>query len=350
MKVLPISSESYGVRSFCIKVITPDIKILLDPGCALGPVKQFKIPHYLEYERLHHFTNRILNESRVCSHLFISHYHHDHFKPLMDEEKYIQTSKQIFDELYQKKTVYCKQYRKTNYNQKLRGLKFHQDLLDRDVPSCRIGIDSIETKSFYYRNAPREIQKIITDSIIIGRTHLIFPQEFLHGIRLDGKQIYIQPLIINYDNKFFYFFADVQGMPSDDDLAKLLCLKDYLSKYYQQHVSNVKDYHYIALGGPFTHFLRAHSANLLLKKSMHNTQKIVEKFDMVLIDHHFIRDSEFQSYWMKLSSIARKMIPFNQNLFDEMKNEKAKIPILEFNRGKLYWLDEETSYSNHYTR
>ena len=137
MKINPICSESCGVRSFCIHVTTPDLSILLDPGCALGPFKKFKIPHRLEFERLHHYTTEIEKISTNCDFLFVSHYHHDHFKPNLKDDMYINSSQKLFESLYSDKTVFTKQYRnKINYNQKQRGEKFHKDL-------SKIGINFI---------------------------------------------------------------------------------------------------------------------------------------------------------------------------------------------------------------
>jgi len=192
-KINPICSESYGVRSFCIQVTTPDITILLDPGCALGPYKKFKIPHKLEYERLHQFTNKIVNRSRECEYLFISHYHHDHFKPNLEDEMYIDSSPNVFKSLYSDKKVICKQYRnRTNFNQKQRGEKLHQNLLNLDTKTIRVGTDSFpEDSSFYQRNSHLSVKSEISDSFMIGDTHFIFPREFLHGMRLDGKEIHL---------------------------------------------------------------------------------------------------------------------------------------------------------------
>ncbi|MBN2156152.1 MAG: hypothetical protein JW776_08915 [Candidatus Lokiarchaeota archaeon] len=340
LSINPICSESYGVRSFCIKVTTPDIHIILDPGCALGPFKQYKIPHPLEYERLHQFSNEIIRQSQDCTHIFISHYHHDHFKPLMEEKKYIHTSKKIFESLYgnKDKMVFCKQYRNnTNYNQKQRGLKFHMDLEAYSILSYRIGVDKIlGNTSIYYRNLPTELRKEITDSLVIGETHLIFPREFQHGIRKDHKEIFIQPLIIIHKNEFFYFFPDVQGMPLFSDLDVLIKIKKQLNAIYKNFDPYLDPIHIIALGGPITYILRHQKLIHLLEQSISHTHQIIQNFDFTLLDHHLLRDEMFLKYWKEIHTGNGDLSPFNRNLFSELENESSQIPVLECYREKLY--------------
>lgn len=338
MKIQPICSESFGVRSFCIQVTTPDITILLDPGCALGPYRKFKIPHRLEYERLHQFTNKIVNRSRESDILFISHYHHDHYKPNLKDDKYIDSSQKIFKSLYSDKRVICKQYRnKTNFNQKQRGEKLHQDLTNLDIKNIRVGRDSFpEDSSFYQRNSHLSVKSEISDSFMIGDTHFIFPREILHGMRMDGKEIYIQPVIIIHKSDFFYFFPDVQGIPSVEDYNTLTKLRNEFTSIYHQFVSDSLGSHTIALGGPMTSLLRKQKAQHILEQSMDHTSKIARAFDTVIMDHHILRDSEFQNYWKEIQTSKHSVIPFNIDLWDEIKKENEQIPILEFNRERLY--------------
>jgi predicted metallo-beta-lactamase superfamily hydrolase len=338
LKIKPICSESYGVRSFCVKVTTPDISILLDPGCALGPFKEFKIPHKLEFERLHQFTNKIVNKSRECNFLFISHYHHDHFKPNLEDDMYIYSSQKLFKSLYTNKTVFCKQYRdRTNYNQKQRGEKLHQDLLSLNIQSHRVGVDKfVENQSLYQRNCSPESQLQISNSYTVGDTHLIFPREFLHGIRSDGKEIFIQPIIIIFKNEFFYFFPDVQGMPSSKDVQALILLKSDFESIYNRLISKNVTIHTIALGGPITYLLRAQNLNSILAQSLSHTQEIAKNFDRIIIDHHLIRDPQFMNYWKMIRKENQNISPFNPDLFTEIEKVESDIPVLEFNRELLF--------------
>ena len=49
-----------------------------------------------------------------------------------------------------------------------------------------------------------------------------------------------------------------------------------------------------------------------------------------------LRDPEFKRYWNEIQSENNNIIPFNCNIFSELENEDEKIPVLEFNREKMY--------------
>jgi len=45
IRVVPLAEESFGVRSMCTYVETPDVRVLLDAGVSLGP-NRFGFPPY----------------------------------------------------------------------------------------------------------------------------------------------------------------------------------------------------------------------------------------------------------------------------------------------------------------
>ena len=59
MKIIPISSDSLGVRSMATYVETKDCKILIDPSAALGPKRYGLPPHKQELEALYKIKNKI---------------------------------------------------------------------------------------------------------------------------------------------------------------------------------------------------------------------------------------------------------------------------------------------------
>lgn len=349
--ITPICSESYGVRSFCIKVITPDVSILLDPGCALGPYKKFKIPHRLEFDRLHYYTTEIVDNSGDCDFVFISHYHYDHFKPNLEDVMYIYSSKNVFESLYSNTIVLCKQYQnRINYNQKQRGEKLYKDLSSIGVTSIRIGVDPIavivnHAVSIYQQNFSPTSQSEIVDSAVIGDTHLIFPREFLHGMRQDRKEIFIQPLIIAFKDEFFYFFPDVQGIPNPNDLRSLVFMKNEFESIHNRYLSGIPGSHAshtIALGGPITYLLRKQSANSILENSIDHTKEIARIFNHMILDHHLIRDPNFLEYWNTFQKETDDNItPFNPKLITDMKKKERDVPVLEINREKLYKINSQ---------
>ncbi len=126
-----LASESLGVRALAIKVVTDDISILLDPGCALGPIPNFPTPHPFEYVALQQRTQAIIDASVDARLIAISHYHHDHYKPWATNNEYIGTNPAIFQQIFQGKMVFAKD--PTGHigtNQRSRAQEFQQHLAD----------------------------------------------------------------------------------------------------------------------------------------------------------------------------------------------------------------------------
>jgi len=302
LKIKPISSESFGVRSFCFKISTPDLCILLDPGCSLGPRTKLKNPHPLEFKRLYQMTDVILNESKNIVYIFISHFHHDHFKPNLEDNQYIYSNKSIFESIFSNKIIFCKDpWNKINYNQKQRGLKFISDIQNKLNKNSQLHLIVENFKFLKNQNAEFEneigknLYKLklnnIKQIISINNTNLIFPDEFLHGFfKKNDKLIYVQPLIINYKDENFYFFSDVQGIGSFQDFEKVLKIKNLIDL-------TIKNLNYespkstIALSGP---------GRYGLNESILHLKYLIHEFNEIYIDHHLVRDILFPKYLIQL--------------------------------------------------
>ena len=50
IKVTPLAAESFGVRSMCTLVETPDVAVLLDAGVSLCPYRFSLPPHPIEVQ------------------------------------------------------------------------------------------------------------------------------------------------------------------------------------------------------------------------------------------------------------------------------------------------------------
>ncbi len=84
MKVVPMASDSLGVRSMATYVETKDCKILIDPSAALGPKRYGLPPAEQEIAALEKIKNEIAKTAKQCDILTISHYHYDHYDPSAD--------------------------------------------------------------------------------------------------------------------------------------------------------------------------------------------------------------------------------------------------------------------------
>lgn len=345
LKIYPISAESFGVRSFCIFVTTEQCSLLLDPGCALGPFKKNTIPHPLELKKQRHTTQLIQDIAKTCDLVFISHYHHDHFKPNLDDNIYVYSNNEIFSDIFSNKIVIAKDPDlDINYYQQKRGIKLFKDCekLGTKIFSARKLDQNLGSETEIVKIYDRE-PKIYSFKDL----NLIFPSEFLHGIHQKAK-IYIQPIVLNKGNNFFYYFPDVQGFPDRKELNWLLLLRKFFDIYYHKNINShgqlAKTKHSIAFGGPIPYIYRNKSdekSKQILQNSINHTTKVVESFDISIIDHHLLRDPTYEKYWKKFLEAATNqnaiLRPFNTEVFSE------ELSIMEINRKKLFALHPVTN-------
>lgn len=89
IKVYLVWADSYGAKSSCVYIETPDLKLLVDPGTA---AMQPSYPLYAEErEQLRQKAlDTIIQFSRSADTVFVSHYHYDHHTlPLEKKQLYI---------------------------------------------------------------------------------------------------------------------------------------------------------------------------------------------------------------------------------------------------------------------
>jgi len=79
MNIIPIASDSLGVRSMATYVETKDCKIVIDPSAALGPKRYGLPPTKEEQDALFKTKLKIAELAEQSKILIISHYHYDHY-------------------------------------------------------------------------------------------------------------------------------------------------------------------------------------------------------------------------------------------------------------------------------
>jgi len=178
MKIIPIASDSLGVRSMATYIETKDCKILIDPSVALGSKRYGLPPHEKEKKAYDNSIKKIYDYSKICDILTISHYHYDH---------YTQNTA-----TYKNKKVFAKDIsNKINKSQKKRG----EELQNNIEKICNLNYcDDTEYK--------------------IGKTKITFSPAFYHGpekIRLG----YVIMTMIKDERYKILHTSDVQGPVSD---------------------------------------------------------------------------------------------------------------------------------------
>jgi predicted metallo-beta-lactamase superfamily hydrolase len=242
MKIIPVASDSLGVRSMATYIETRDCKIFIDPSAALGPTRYSLPPTRKELDALYKAKQKISEIAKKSDILVISHYHFDHYDPEED--------------FYRNKKVFAKDISKNiNKSQKERGTEFKKIVENIcDLQYC----DQSEYK--------------------IGNTKIVFSPPFFHG---PEKVVlgYVLMTTIDDGKKRMLHSSDVQGPVTKD-------AKEYI-------IEQKPDL--LIMDGPPTIFLGWKFSTKNLQDASDNLVEIIENTGCdVILDHHLLRDLKYK--------------------------------------------------------
>jgi len=256
MKIIPIASDSLGIRSMATYVETKDCKILIDPSAALGPKRYGLPPHQKELEALDKTKKEIAEIAEKCDILTISHYHYDHYDP---DERF-----------YKGKKVLAKDISNNiNKSQNQRGTKF-KEIVENicDLIYC----DDSKHK--------------------IGETEIVFSPPFFHGpenVRLG----YVIMTTVDDGQKKILHASDVQGP---------------VTKTAKNYIINQKP-DLIIMDGPPSIFLGWKFSMQNMQDASDNLVEIIETLDCdIILDHHLLRDIKFKEVFPEPYKIGGKQV------------------------------------------
>ena len=247
MKVIPIASDSLGVRSMATYVETKDCKILIDPSAALGPSRYGLPPAQQEIEALEKTKYKIAEIAKKCEMLTISHYHYDHYDPS--------------ETFYHSKKVYAKDIKQNiNKSQQGRGLEFKEIVAEKcDLIYC----DDTEH--------------------VFGDTRIVFSPPFFHGpanVRLG----YVIMTTVEEEDIRVLHASDVQGPVTKEAKEYIISQKPKL----------------LIMDGPPTIFLGWKFSKKNLEDAEDNLIEIIERLNCdVVLDHHLLRDLKYKEVFPK---------------------------------------------------
>ena len=256
MKIIPIASDSLGVRSMATYVETKDCKILIDPSAALGPKRYGLPPSKEEQETLFKTKLKIAEFAEQCNVLTISHYHYDHYDP-----------NEVF---YKGKKVFAKDIAKDiNKSQKQRGTDFKNTVEN----ICDLK---------YCDNSTHQI----------GDTILTFSPPFFHGpenVRLG----YVIMTTIDDGKKRIMHSSDVQGPVTTS-------AKDYILD---------KKPDLLIMDGPPSIFLGWKFSKQNLQDASDNLVEIIKTLRcQVILDHHLLRDLKYLDVFSEPYNIGKDKV------------------------------------------
>ncbi len=243
MEIIPLASESMGVRSMAVLVKTKDSNILIDPGVALGPKRFGLSPHETELARMNKLWERVMKAANKTDIITISHYHFDHHDPERPE-------------MFRDKILLIK-HPTENINRSQRGRASNFLKAIEDIPS---DIDNADGGKYEF-----------------GNTTLEFSEAVPHGT--NTRLGYVVELAITDRDETFLHTSDVEG-PSLDEQVNFIIKS-------QPHV--------VACDGPMTYMMYRYGKEAL-KRSMANLIKIIEEtpIKVLILDHHLLRDLKWK--------------------------------------------------------
>ncbi|MHA2601532.1 MAG: MBL fold metallo-hydrolase [Candidatus Thorarchaeota archaeon SMTZ1-83] len=266
IEVVPIASESLGVRSLCTAISTPDVRLLLDPSAALA-MREGREPHPLEYRMLIEILERILMEARQADVLSVSHYHYDHVRPGFTNLRYNMSSRDELQRMFQDKIVFAKDNREdVNASQRRRGFFFEKDVSE----------------------VAEEIRWVDGQSYTFGETTVCHSHALPHG-PVDTNLGYIIATKIEHAGSRVVFAPDVQGPVVKDTLSWILsCDPDA-----------------VVVGGPPVYLKRFEDAHR--HAALASLLELAVRIPLLVVDHHLMRSKIWREWLHPVTEAASEV-------------------------------------------
>jgi len=256
--VVPLGAESFGVRSMCTYVETPDVKILLDAGVSLCPNRFRLPPHPKEFEAIDTCRRKIVETAEKVEVVTLSHYHFDHHTPSFEDwlsnwTALTETARRI----YEGKAVLMKNPKeKINYSQRRRGWIF-QKTGGRYAKKLEIA----DGKTFIYRK----------DTVVK------FSEPVFHG-QENSTLGWVLMTTIECQGEKFMFAPDVQGPMSKRSLELIMTEKP----------------NSLIIGGPPLYLAGFRVDEEQFQAGLRNLEKVVITVPCTILEHHFLRDENWR--------------------------------------------------------
>ncbi len=270
IKVTPLAAESFGVRSMCTFVETSDVKVLLDAGVSLAPYRFSLLPHPVEFQTIAKLRRRIAQAAGQAEVVTISHYHFDHHTPSYEDwvvnwTEATETARQI----YEGKTVLVKNPR-TNINASQRQRAW---MFQKTGGKHAKTLETADGKAFSFGK----------------ETVLRFSEAVFHGSE-NSMLGWVVMATVEYCGERFMFAPDVQGPMSTRTVELIKAEKP-----------NV-----LVVGGPPFYLENFKVEAAQIQRGLENLKGIVEAVPVTVMEHHALRDAQWQKRAMPIYVAAAK--------------------------------------------
>lgn len=297
IRVTPLAAESFGVRSMCTLVETPDVTVLLDAGVSLCPYRFRLPPHPIEFKTIQKLRKSVAEAADKAQVVTISHYHFDHHTPSYEDwvvnwTEANETARQI----YQDKTVLMKNPRdKINASQRQRAWLFQ-----KTGGKHAEKLEKADGKTFKFGK----------------ETVLRFSEAVFHGSENSMLGWVVMTLVEHADERFM-FAPDIQGPMSTRTFELIKQAKPQV----------------IMLGGPPFYLSGFKVSEAQLQLGLKNLTAVAETVPLTILEHHALRD---ESWRQKTKQVYAKAAEVGHEVMTAAEFAGQKNSFLESKRKTLY--------------
>jgi predicted metallo-beta-lactamase superfamily hydrolase len=258
IKISPLAAESFGVRSMCTLVQTPDVTVLLDAGVSLCPYRFGLPPHPQEFKTIIRLRQKIAEAADQAEAVTISHYHFDHHTPSYEDWLVNWTEADVTArQIYEGKRVLMKNPReKINASQRKRAWVFQ-----KTGGKYARTLEVVDGKAFTFGE----------------NTKLVFSEPVAHGSE-SGMLGWVIMVEITYASEKFLFAPDVQGPMAKPALDWILAAQPQVAM----------------VGGPPFYLGGFKVEESKLQAGLHNLKRLAETVPTLILEHHALRDAAWQ--------------------------------------------------------
>ncbi|AHF80730.1 MBL fold metallo-hydrolase [Thermococcus paralvinellae] len=297
MKIIPLASESLGVRSLATYVKIGKTGILIDPGAALGPKRYSLPPAKAELEALMKARERIQSYAKKADIVTISHYHYDHHTPFF-EGIYESSSPEKAREVYEGKILLIKHPKENiNFSQRKRAWNFL-----KEAEKIAKKIEYADGRFFDF-----------------GEFIMEFSPAVSHGS--EGTKLgFVIMVMVDDGTKRLVHASDIQLLNR---------------KAVEWIIKQMPDI--LITGGPPT-YLEGYRVKDAWNTGLKNLNEIIKETNaQVILDHHLIRDKRYLEFFAQLEKdpltfarfLKREDKPleaYRKELHKIEKGEDAELP------------------------
>jgi predicted metallo-beta-lactamase superfamily hydrolase len=263
VRVFPIAFDSFGVRSQCTLVVSSGLRILIDPGVALGPTRYGLPPTEAEYQALSLAREKIIEVCKRTDIVIVTHYHYDHHPQPSDDEMY--------EACFKDKIVIAKDiHENINSSGMKRGKVFESKVKD-----LAKRLDWGDGKKYDLSNTSIEISPAVW-----------------HG-EVGSKVGTVIMVHISEDEDSFLFGSDAQNLADPAALRWVL----------------EKNPHFLSIDGYPTIFIGWKKSKKSFQESLGNLGEAIKKIQArrMILDHHIVRDIRYKEKMKPIFDLAESL-------------------------------------------